>query len=227
MSLVVPAYNEQDRLEVMLSEAVDYLRNEYGTSDKRAPVNGVVKRQKASANGHVPEITRGTAAPSEPTGWEIIIVNDGSTDKTSATALDFAATHLGKDAALVRVVSLKHNRGKGGAVTHGMRHVRGKYAVFADADGASKFEDLGKLVRASQDIEDSDGRGVAVGSRAHLVGSEAVVKVRFYTASDDFRCLLAIIALISSEPANALIPSPASSTHPSRNCRHPRYAVWL
>lgn len=227
MSLVVPAYNEQDRLEIMLSEAVDYLRKEYGTSQKRPPINGVVKRRKASANGHVQETSRGRAAPSEPTGWEIIIVNDGSTDKTSATALDFAATHLGKDAAHVRVVSLKHNRGKGGAVTHGMRHVRGKYAVFADADGASKFEDLGKLVGASQDIEDSDGRGVAVGSRAHLVGSEAVVKVRFRITVDGFRCLLAIIALISSELANALIPSPASSTHPSCDRCHPRYAVWL
>ncbi|CAF9937120.1 MAG: dolichyl-phosphate beta-glucosyltransferase [Heterodermia speciosa] len=179
MSLVVPAYNEQERLEIMLSEAVDYLRKEYGTSGERAPVNGVVKRQKASANGHILGKSRRKAVLSEPTGWEIIIVNDGSTDKTSATALDFAATRLGKDASLVRVVSLKHNRGKGGAVTHGMRHVRGKYAVFADADGASKFEDLGKLVRASQDIEDSDGRGVAVGSRAHLVGSEAVVKRSF------------------------------------------------
>ena len=57
-----------------------------------------------------------------------------------------------------------------------MRHIRGEYVVFADADGASKFEDLGKLVEACKEVEDSDGRAVAVGSRAHLVGSEAVVK---------------------------------------------------
>jgi dolichyl-phosphate beta-glucosyltransferase len=57
-----------------------------------------------------------------------------------------------------------------------MRHVRGQYVVFADADGASKFEDLGKLVAACEEVVDSEGRGIAVGSRAHLVGSEAVVK---------------------------------------------------
>ena len=178
MSLVVPAYNEQDRLEIMLAEAVEYLQKEYGSS---APANGIIKRKKGIANGHAPESLHGKVSSSEPTGWEIIIVSDGSTDKTSEVALNFAVTQLGKDANLVRVVSLKHNRGKGGAVTHGMRHVRGKYAVFADADGASKFEDLGKLVQASRAIEDADGRSVAVGSRAHLVGSEAVVKVRIQT----------------------------------------------
>lgn len=74
------------------------------------------------------------------------------------------------------MVSLSPNRGKGGAVTHGMRHARGQYVVFADADGASDIADLGKLVSACQAAEDGRGRGVAVGSRAHLVGSDAVVK---------------------------------------------------
>ena len=74
-------------------------------------------------------------------------------------------------------MALEQNRGKGGAVTHGMRHVRGQYTVFADADGASKFDDLAALVLACRSVEDFEGRGVAIGSRAHLVGSEAVVKV--------------------------------------------------
>ena len=174
MSLVVPAYNEQDRLEIMLSEAVEYLQREYGTS--KTP-NGVLKSRKSNANGHVLGVPTRKTENSRPTGWEVLIVDDGSTDNTVATALNFAATQLGEDAKHIRVVSLKHNRGKGGAVTHGMRHIRGKYAVFADADGASKFSDLGKLMQASQDIEDEDERAVAVGSRAHLVGSEAVVKV--------------------------------------------------
>ena len=175
MSLVVPAFNEEQRLAIMLTEAVQYLQHAYGNEESKTQANGNRAKRKdatqAIPNGHA-ESNSGPLA-----GWEILVVSDGSTDKTIDTALQFARDLGGKSASCVRVISLHKNRGKGGAVTHGMRHVRGQYAIFADADGASKFEDLGKLVRESRRIEDAEGRGVAVGSRAHLVGSEAVVKV--------------------------------------------------
>ncbi|KAF9894030.1 dolichyl-phosphate beta-glucosyltransferase [Aspergillus nanangensis] len=195
MSLVVPAYNEEDRLEGMLEEAVNYLERTYGTLAK--PANGSsdrTTRQRKPLNGQ----TNGHAPNGTPhdKGWEIVIVSDGSIDTTEEIALGFArdhqlslhpkgyagpwtpGTHEGVHIppGTIRVVTLTQNRGKGGAVTHGLRHVRGQYVVFADADGASKFEDLGKLVAACQGIEDDEGRAVAVGSRAHMVGSEAVVK---------------------------------------------------
>ncbi len=175
MSLVVPAFNEEERLGTMLTEAVEYLQHAYGNEARKPQANGNRAKRKdatqAMSNGD-PALISGRLP-----GWEILVVSDGSTDKTVDTALQFARDLGGKSASCIRVISLRENRGKGGAVTHGMRHVRGQYAIFADADGASKFEDLGKLVRASKRIEDAEGRGVAVGSRAHLVGSEAVVKV--------------------------------------------------
>jgi dolichyl-phosphate beta-glucosyltransferase len=173
MSVVVPAYNEEERLEGMLEEAVAVLEREYGTA-------------------HTGEKDK---------GWEILIVSDGSKDKTVEKALEFAKEHqLSQHPApkpgpwskngdkktpqsthiphgSIRVITLEENRGKGGAVTHGMRHVRGQYIVFADADGASRFDDLGKMVEGCRKVEDKHGRAVAIGSRAHLVGSEAVVKV--------------------------------------------------
>ena len=76
----------------------------------------------------------------------------------------------------IRMITLSQNRGKGGAVTHGMRHARGQYVLFADADGATNFPDLSKLVDACEEKCDSQQRGVAVGSRAHLVGSAEVVQ---------------------------------------------------
>ncbi|KAI9878089.1 MAG: dolichyl-phosphate beta-glucosyltransferase [Pleopsidium flavum] len=174
LSLVVPAYNERDRLNGMLEEAVDYLQQHYGDSLNGASAQRTTQGRRKAPNG---------SAASPPSnvilkGWEALIVSDGSTDKTAETALAFARDHH-LPSETIRVILLRENRGKGGAVTHGMRHVRGRYVIFADADGASKFEDLGKLIKACQEIEDAEGRGVAVGSRAHLVGSEAVVKRSF------------------------------------------------
>ena len=214
VSLVVPAYNEEERLGGMLEEAIAYLRQEYG--DAHGSQEG--KHQPNGDSGHKDlnnrkKFSNGSAAATVrkpvPAGWEILIVSDGSTDKTNEVALSIAKFHQLSQYPLpksksespsrlsstnlphgsIRVVTLKENRGKGGAVTHGFRHVRGKYAVFADADGASKFQDLGKLIRECQAIEDSEGRGVAVGSRAHLVGSEAVVQVSLTSLSRSGGCL--------------------------------------
>ncbi|KAI1905973.1 dolichyl-phosphate beta-glucosyltransferase [Ophidiomyces ophidiicola] len=202
LSVVVPAYNEEKRLPGMLEEAVNYLERTYGTSvlpktngaenEKEYKLDGVGTTRKRNLNGAGTPKTQSMSMR----GWEIIIVSDGSTDRTIETALAFSRDHQlsshpkghagpwtptsGEGARIppgtIRVVKLTQNRGKGGAVTHGMRHVRGQYVVFADADGASNFNDLGNLVKACQEVEDSSLRGIAVGSRAHLVGSDLVVK---------------------------------------------------
>ncbi|CAK7263110.1 dolichyl-phosphate beta-glucosyltransferase [Sporothrix epigloea] len=109
-----------------------------------------------------------------PSGYEILIVNDDSSDNTARVALDFARDRGLHD--ILRVVTLVKNRGKGGGVTHGLRHARGAYVVFADADGASRFSDLDKLIEGCDVVVDASDRGVAIGSRAHLVGSAAVVQ---------------------------------------------------
>lgn len=60
-----------------------------------------------------------------------------------------------------------------------MRHIRGKYAIFADADGATRFSDLAALLKRLEEVETPDGYGIAVGSRAHMVHTDAVVKRSF------------------------------------------------
>ena len=225
MTVVVPAYNEQDRMGGMLEEAVDYLQSAYPqpSSAKPAPTGG---------DG----LARRELEDSAPKGWEILIISDGSTDKTVETALAFAREHQlsthphptagpwtsDSDAkprtklaskvgatptniphGTIRVMTLAQNRGKGGAVTHGMRHARGQYVVFADADGASRFSDLGKLVESCDRVRDGKGRAVGVGSRAHMVGSEAVVKVRPNNPHLD-SCHQPILSSTASLPADAL-----------------------
>lgn len=107
--------------------------------------------------------------------YEIIIVDDGSTDGTSEKALELAKKYKSSD---IRVVTLEMNLGKGGAVRHGMLFSRGRKLLMADADGASRFEDLELLWKEMEKIAPEDEPAIAIGSRAHLVNTEAVVKVR-------------------------------------------------
>lgn len=165
LSVVFPAYNEEDRVIPTLEEAVTYLDEHFGRTKQAGPSGASPTTKRHVRN-----------APKEDLGgYEILVIDDGSKDKTVDVVLKFAQEHGLHD--ILRVVSLARNRGKGGATTHGFRHVRGQYVLFADADGASRFSDAGKLIEGCEEVVDGSYRGVAIGSRAHLVGSEAVVKV--------------------------------------------------
>ena len=63
--------------------------------------------------------------------YEIIVVDDGSTDQTREVAISFSAGNKG-----LKVVSLTHNQGKGYAVKRGLYEARGNIRVFLDADGS-------------------------------------------------------------------------------------------
>ena len=107
---------------------------------------------------------------------EILIIDDCSTDGTTDLALEYAKENPDVE---IRVVTREKNSGKGGAVRHGMLHARGERLLMVDADDASRFEDLELLWVALDRLDEKNpnGAAVAVGSRAHLVKSEAVVKV--------------------------------------------------
>ncbi len=86
---------------------------------------------------------------------EIIVVDDGSRDRTAAVAESFRATMPS-----LRVVPNGVNRGKGYSVRHGMLEARGRLALFTDADLSAPIEEADKLLCA---LESHD---VAIGSRA-------------------------------------------------------------
>ena len=60
---------------------------------------------------------------------EVIVVDDGSTDRTADVASSFRG-----EIQRLRVIANKKNRGKGYSVRHGMLEASGRIVLFTDAD---------------------------------------------------------------------------------------------
>uniref|UniRef100_A0A915IS51 dolichyl-phosphate beta-glucosyltransferase n=1 Tax=Romanomermis culicivorax TaxID=13658 RepID=A0A915IS51_ROMCU len=94
----------------------------------------------------------------------------------------------------LRVITLKRNRGKGGAVRLGFWAARGRRLLFADADGATRFSDFDKLdekmdeissirtaMQKDVDFQLEENEAIVVGSRAHMEKESIVERSLFRT----------------------------------------------
>ena len=118
LSLIIPAYNEAQRIGPTLRRAHQFLA-------------------------------------ARPARFEILVVDDGSTDGTVALVTALAAELPG-----LRVLRSPANRGKGHAVRQGMLAATGRVRLFADADGSTPIDELDALLRAL-----AAGADIAIGSR--------------------------------------------------------------
>jgi dolichyl-phosphate beta-glucosyltransferase len=119
VSVIVPAFNEEQRIAPTLRQLDDYLRG-----------SGLA--------------------------YEIVVVDDGSTDGTVALV-----ESIGARRPAVHVVPTFPNRGKGHAVRVGMLAARGEVRVLCDADGSIPASQLPRVVAPVMRGEAS----VAIGSR--------------------------------------------------------------
>ncbi|AZK95503.1 dolichyl-phosphate beta-glucosyltransferase [Streptomyces tsukubensis] len=124
LSVVVPAYNEAERLLPTLHAVRDHL----------------------------------DADPGRWGSWELIVVDDGSTDDTAAVAREAAA-----DDPRIHVVTSPENHGKGHALRQGVLASYGSRVLVTDADLATPIEELDHLDTL---LTDRDAAAV-IGSRAH------------------------------------------------------------
>ena len=101
--------------------------------------------------------------------YEVLIVDDGSTDATLSKAKRLATAMRG-----ARVCGYEENRGKGFAVRTGMLEAAGDRVLFTDADNSTPIQELPALMAALD-----AGSGVAIGSRA-VRGAVRTIHQPFY-----------------------------------------------
>ena len=108
--------------------------------------------------GNVERVVRGYLAelPNIADDYEVIVVNDGSRDRTGEVAGRLAAENPH-----VKVVNHGTNRGYGGAVISGIRAASMPYVMLSDGDGQFDPKDAEKLAAFMPEYD------VVVGRRAH------------------------------------------------------------
>jgi glycosyltransferase involved in cell wall biosynthesis len=84
---------------------------------------------------------------------EIIIVNDGSTDRTSEIAHEYRKQYPD----IIRVID-KENGGHGDAVNAGLDSARGKYFKVVDSDDWVDEESLQKILELLRNLEEEDNQ---------------------------------------------------------------------
>ena len=92
-----------------------------------------------------------------PYSLELIVVDDGSTDRTLSVVRQAAGALPG-----LQILSNGRNRGKGFSVRRGVLAARGRFVLFTDADLSAPIEETDKLLAALA----KEGADAAVGSRA-------------------------------------------------------------
>ncbi len=88
------------------------------------------------------------AAKTVSKDYEIIVVNDGSRDKTAEIVTGLA--HLDPH---IRLVNHSQNRGYGAAVKTGLKACRKDWIFFTDSDGQFHYDELEKFVIATQSAD--------------------------------------------------------------------------
>ena len=117
-----------------------------------------------NAAGHVTSAIKSILVQSM-TDFELIVIDDGSTDETPAVVDSF-------DDGRIRLVRLEENVGIAAACNRGLEEARGEYVARHDADDRSRPD---RFERQLEFLEDHDNVAAGVGTGARLVDESGAV----------------------------------------------------
>lgn len=101
--------------------------------------------------------------------WEILFVDDASTDNTAKLAENFASKHTNF------IVLKEPHRGKAGTVTAGILRAKGEVILFTDTDQATPIDQIEKILPKFK-----AGYDVVIGSRHGREGAPLIRKIMAY-----------------------------------------------
>jgi len=99
--------------------------------------------------------------------YEVIVVNDGSTDRTAEVARGFADRG-------VKLLEHKQNRGGGFSRNTGIKAATGDVVMVTDGDGTYPNQDMPKML----EIMERDGLDMIVGARTKEAGTMRFLRMR-------------------------------------------------
>jgi glycosyltransferase involved in cell wall biosynthesis len=125
--------------------------------------------------------------------YEVILVNDGSEDKTGSCADDFAREHPGR----VRVIHHERNKGYGGALRSGFAASTKEWVFYTDGDAQYDLNDLASFLEHIGEadvingykIKRADGLHRAIIGRAYHWTARFLFGIRMHDIDCDFRLM--------------------------------------
>ena len=195
---------------------------------------------------NLPEMIRRTLAACEAMkrSWEIILVDDGSTDRSVSLIEEASRNHPGK---IIGVI-LTTNFGQHAAVTAGLAQSRGKYVVTLDADLQNPPEEIHKLVEKLEEGYDVVGsirenrKDTIFRKLASKTVNLIVRKLTKGKVMTDYGCMLrgysrpVVNAILNCREQGKFIPMLAMSfarrsvevnvRHAERAAGESKYSIW-